>query len=65
MMVNVYNLHFYRLPHPNLLRLLFQLLYLPLDHGGNLARGGDEEPVHVKHSHLVTLTGAKLEQNDF
>ena len=50
---------------PNLPELVFQFLNLGLDHGGDLACGRDEEPVHVKDSHLVTLTSSKLKQTKF
>ena len=51
-------------PRPNPPKLFFQFLYLSLYHGGDLARGRDEEPVHVKDSHLVTLTSSKLKQTE-
>ena len=47
------------------LALFFQFLYLSLDHCRDLAGGWNEEPVHVKDGHLVTLTRSKLKQTEF
>ena len=48
----------------NYLALFFQFLYLSLDHCRDLACGWNEEPVHVKDCHLVTLTRSKLKQTE-
>merc|ERR550517_251008 len=44
-----------------LYRLLLQFLDLCLDHGRDLPRCWDVEPVHVKDRHLVSVAGAELE----